>query len=160
MVGVGTDSWIPNSTKNQSISDNPDTCDLRSDNLDALMTFYGRLSPAEKEQFASALLARLDGKAYLPVSYFIVLVLWKIERLKDALEKAKAKLPQGEISVFGLSNVLMLLNGMLRYRYPDFTNEMLDQIEKFLDGLNEHAFQIPEKLAAIRTARLWQNHQQ
>jgi hypothetical protein len=122
--------------------------------LEALLTFYERLPPVEKDQFASALLTRIDGKAYLPVSYFIVLVLWKIGRLKEGLEKAKSNLPQGEISVFGLSNVLMLLNGLLRYRHPDFTNEMLDDIERFLDGLNEHPFQIPEKLAAIRTARL------
>jgi hypothetical protein len=158
MVGVGTDGWNPNSPKNQSISDNPDGCDVRSDNLEALMAFYERLSANEKEQFVSALMARLDGKAYLPVSYFIVLVLLKIERLKDALEKAKLTLPQGEISVFGLSNVLMLLNGLLRYRHPDFTSEMLDEVERFLDGLNEHSFQIPEKLAAIRTARLLQKN--
>jgi|GEM_PF-1965373 len=156
MVAFGGDGWNPNSPKNQSISDNPDTCDLRSDNLEALMAFYDRLSPAEKEQFVSALLTRMDGKVYLAVSYFIVLVLWKVGRLKDALEQAKSKLPQGEISVFGLSNVLMLLNGLLRFRYPDFTNEMLDDIERFLDGLNEHPFQIPEKLAAIRTSRLLQ----
>lgn len=120
------------------------------------MAFYERLSATEKEQVGSALMARLGGKAYLPVSYFIVLVLSKIGRLKDALENAKSKLPQGEISVFGLSNVLMLLNGLLRYRHSDFTNETLDDIERFVDGLNEHSFQIPEKLAAIRTARLLQ----
>jgi len=154
MTGVGTDGWNPNSPKNQSITDNPDVCDLRSDNLEALMAFYEHLSPGEKEQFASALVARLGSKAYLPVSYFIVLALSKSGRFKDALENAKSKLPQGEISVFGLSNVLMLLNGMLRYRHPDFTNEMLDEIERFLDGLNEHSFQIPEKLVAIRTTRL------
>jgi hypothetical protein len=156
MTGVGTDSWNPNSSKNQSICGNPDTCDLRSDNLEALLAFYERLSPVEKERCASALLTRIEGKAYLPVSYFIVLVLWRIGRLKEALEKAKSNLPQGEISVFGLSNVLMLLNGLLRYRHRDFTNEMVDDVERFLDGLNEYAFQIPEKLAAIRTARLLQ----
>lgn len=154
MTGVGTDSWNPISPKNQSISDTPDSCDLHSDNMEALMAFYERLSPVEKEAFASDLLARLDGKAYLPASYFIVLMLWRIDRLREALEKAKSSLPQREISVFGLSNVLMLFNGLLRYRHSDFTNEMLDDIERFLDGLNEHPFQIPEKLAAIRTARL------
>ncbi len=154
IAGVGTDSWNPTSPNNQSISANPDACDLRSDNLDALTAFYEGLSANEKGQFASALLARMDGKAYLPVTYFTVCVLWKIGRLKDALEKAKANLPQGEITVFGLSNALMLLNGLLRYRHPDFTNEMLDDIERFLVGLKEHPFQIPEKLAAIRTARL------
>jgi hypothetical protein len=49
---------------------------------------------------------------------------------------------------------------MLRYRHPDFTSEMLDEIERFLDGLNEHPFQIPEKLAAIRAARLLQRKSQ
>jgi hypothetical protein len=153
-TGAGTEGWNSNSPKNQSISDNPDVCDLQSDNLEALMAFYEPLSPSEKEEFASTLMARLGNKAYLPVSYFIVLVLLKIGRLKEALENAKSKLPQGEISTFGLSNVLMLLTGLLRYRHPDFANGMLDEIERFLDGLNEHSFQIPEKLAAIRTARL------
>jgi hypothetical protein len=154
IVGVGNDGWNSNSATNQSISDNPDTCEIRSDNVEALMAFYERLSLAEKDQFAAALLARMDKGAYLAVSYFIVLVLWRIGRLREALEAAKSKLPQGEIGVFGLSNVPMLLNGLLRNRYPEFTNEMLDDIERFLDGLNEHPFQIPEKLAAIRTARL------
>jgi hypothetical protein len=154
MAGVGSDSWSPNSPKNQSISEVPDTCDLRSDNLEALIAFYDRLTDPEKQQFAAALLARLDGRTYLPVSYFIVCVLWKIGKLKVALAKAKKDLPQGEIKVFGLSNVLMLLNGLLRYHHPNFTNDMLDDIERFLDGLNEHPFQIPEKLAAVRTARL------
>jgi hypothetical protein len=89
------------------------------------------------------------------------LILWFLASgrrvtLKEALEKAKSNLPQGEVSAFGLSNVLMFLNGLLRYKHPDFTSEMLDDIERFLDGLNEHSFQIPEKLAAIPTARLLQ----
>lgn len=94
MTGVGNDGWNPNSPKNQSISDNPDVCDVRSDNLVALMAFYERLSPAEKEQFAAALIARLGSKAYLPVSYFIVLALLKIGCFKEAFENAKSKLPQ------------------------------------------------------------------
>lgn len=104
-----------------------------------------------------ALLSRMDGKAYLRVTYFIVCVLWKIGRLREALERAKAQLTQGEIKMFGLSNTLMLFNGLLRSRYPDFTNNMLDDIEKFLLGLKEHPFQILEKIAAIRTARLMGN---
>jgi hypothetical protein len=156
IVGVGTDSWNPHSPKNQSISDDPGTVQLRSDNLNALLTLYERLaSPEEKGLFVAALLDRIDkGRGYLRVTYFIVCVLWKTGKLAAALEKAKADLPQGEIKEFGLSNTLMMLNGLLRYRHPDFTTEMLDDIEKFVHGLREHPFQIPEKIAAIRAARL------
>jgi hypothetical protein len=156
MVGVGTDSWNPNSPKNQSISDNPDAVELRSDNLNALLTLYERLpSSNEKDQFVAALLHRINkDKGYLPVTYFIVCVLWKTGKLSEALEKAKAELPQGEIKAFGLSNTLMMLNGLLRYGHPEFTTDMLDDIEKFVHGLREHPFQIPEKIAAIRAARL------
>jgi hypothetical protein len=155
LTGVGNDSWNPDSPKNQSISDDPSAAELRSDNLEAILAIYGRLATNDEQaRYASALLARMDGGAYLRVTYFIVCALWKIGRLQQALEGAKARLPQGEIKVFGLSNTLMLFNGLLRFRYPDFTDEMLDDIEKFLLGLKEHPFQIPEKIAAIRTARL------
>jgi hypothetical protein len=81
-------------------------------------------------------------------------MLWKIDHLSDALKKGRS-LPENEIKVFGLSNILYMLNGLLRYRHPDFTPEMLDQIESFVhDFKKESAFLILEKIAAIRSARL------
>lgn len=156
LTGFGQDSWNSDSPKNQSIVENPDTAEVHSDHLAALLTFYQRLSTeAEKEQFASALLDRLDAnKGYLRVSYFIVCVLWKIGRLSDALKKASL-FAENEIKLFGLSNILYMLNGLLRYRHTDFTPEMLDQIERFVHDLKkEHVFHIPEKVAAIRAMRL------
>lgn len=152
----GQDSWNPDSPKNQSVVENPDAGVIHSDHLSALLTFYQRLSAEdEREQFASALLDRLDAdKGYLRVSYFIVCVLWKIGRLSDALQKA-SRLPENDIKDFGLSNVLYMVNGLLRYRHTDFSPDMLDQIERFLHALKkEHPFYIPEKIAAIRAARL------
>jgi hypothetical protein len=102
-----------------------------------------------------ALLARLDAKkGYVGASYFIVCVLWSIGSLPDALRKAKHSLPTGNDKLYGLSNVLRLLNGLLKYRHPDFTNEMLDEIERMLRDLNEHPFRLPQKIAAIRADRL------
>ena len=45
---------------------------LKSDNLDALLSFYrGLMTGAERSRFAGALLQRLDGKkGYLDVSCF------------------------------------------------------------------------------------------
>ena len=134
---------------NQIIVSDPDAASLTSDNLEALVGFYRDLGSAEeRERFKRALLDRLaPNKGYLAVSYFIVAVLWTLGSLPEALEKAKRALPQNETRVFGLSNVLMLLNGLLKYRYPDFTNDMLDDIERMTHGLTEHTFMIPAKIA-------------
>jgi hypothetical protein len=156
LQGATTDSWNPNSPRPQSIAENPEAMELQSDNLEALLAVYSRLtSDEERGRFAAALLDRIDAeREYLAISYFIVCVLWKVGRLPDALSRAKANLPQGEIKVFGLSNVLMLLNMLLRYGYPDFDDAALDQIELFVRDLNEHTFQIPERIAAIRAVSL------
>ncbi|WP_156957877.1 hypothetical protein [Paracidovorax oryzae] len=156
MTGVGNDSWEANSPHNQSIAGDPEVAALQSDNLEALLAFNTRLSsPDEHGRLVAALVDRLgEGKGYLRVSYFIIYALWRLGHLSEALGTAKKALPQGEIKAFGMSNVLMLLNGLLRYRHPDFTAEMLDQVEGFVYGLSEHTFLIQEKIAAIRTARL------
>jgi hypothetical protein len=156
LTGVGNDSWTPDSPINQLIVANPEAASLCSDNLDALMTYYNRLTTdAERDRFVSALAARLDAnKGYLEVSYFIFCILLKVGQFTRALQKAKGDLPAGEQKAFGLSNVLMFLNGMLKYRHPDFTNEMLDGIERLIHDLDEHPFLIPQKLSAIRTSRL------
>jgi len=156
MTGIGSDSWIPNSPTNQLIVSDPEAASLKSDNLEALVGFYKGLgSDEERKRFKAALLERLsEKKGYLSVSYFIICVLWKIGSFDEALQKAKRELPDGEAKVFGLSNILMLLNGLLKYRYPEFTNDMLDAIERFIHGLTEHPFLIPAKIATIRAGRL------
>ena len=156
LTGVGGDSWTPNSPLNQVLVADPEAASLQSDNLQALVSFYEALTTdEEKARFEDALLDRLNEKrGYLAVSYFIVATLWKIGSLAVALRKAKRDLPEGEMRLFGLSNTLMLLNGLLKFRYPDFTNEMLDEIERMTHGLKEHTFLISAKIASIRACRL------
>ena len=121
-----------------------------------MLALYARLSSeSDRERFVAILLDRIDEhKGSLSVSYFIVCTLWKLGHLHDALIKVKTSLPQGEIKVFGLSNVLMMINGLLRYRHPDFTAEMLDEIEGLIHEMSEHTFMIADKISAIRTLRL------
>ena len=155
-TGVGNDSWTPNSPLNQVVADDPEAAALNSDNMDALVAFHQRLATDdERAHFLQVMLDRLDAKkGYLSIAYFIVAVLWRIGSLPEALQKARRDLPTGESTVYGLSNVLMLLNGLLKYRHPDFTNNMLDEIERMIHGLEEHPFRIPTKIAAIRANRL------
>jgi hypothetical protein len=154
--GVGTDSWTPNSPQNQLLVADPSAASLESDNLEALAGFYRQLSSdEERARFENALLDRLNAtRGYLAVAYFVLAALLKVGALSPALRKAKRDLPENETRFFGLSNVLMLLNGLLKFRYPDFSNEMLDDIERMIHGLSEHAFLIPARLAAIRASRL------
>jgi hypothetical protein len=156
MPGVGGDSWTADSPLNQLLAADVAVASLQSDNLDALVAFHARLSSDdEKRRFSQELLERLDeDRGYLGVSYFIVAILWRIGLLGEALRKARKSLPIGEERVFGLSNVLMLLNGLLKYRHSDFSPADLDEIERFIHGLKEHPFKILEKLAAVRAARL------
>jgi hypothetical protein len=153
---LGSDVRIMQDTANQEIIADTSVCELKSDNLDALLALHARLATEdERERFAGALLVRLDAeRGYARVAYLIVLTLWKIDRLDESLEAATFGLPEEDRRDFSLSNVLMLLNGLLRYRHSEFTSEMLDAIERFLEGSPEHAFRIPQKIAAIRAQRL------
>jgi len=42
------------------------------------------------------------------------------------------------------------LDALLKYQYPKFSAEMLDAIEQFLKGINEHTFKISERVSAVR----------
>ena len=153
---LGTDVRTMQATGNQEIVPHPETAEIKSDNLDALLALCARVdTDDEHDRFANALLSRLqDEKGYASVAYLIVLVLWKVGLLGEALEAAMFGLPEDDRKDFGLSNALMMLNGMLRYRHDDFTPDMLDTIERFLQGSQEHSFRIQQKIAAIRAQRL------
>ncbi len=158
MNQIGGDSWTPNSATNQEIASDPQAAELHSDNLDALLAVHARLtSDSERDRFANALLIRLrEDLGYSRVAYIVVLTLWKVGLLNEAFEAALFGLPEEDMSNFGLSNTLMMFNGMLRYRHPDFTGDMLDALDRFIQGSNEHCFRIPQKIAAIRSKRLLQ----
>jgi len=153
---LGTE-WLSKSvTSNQEIDTSSEWTEIKSDNLEALMSLYSRLTTDdERGRFKDALLGRLqEKKGYARVAYFVVLALWKIGLLEDALETAKHGLSEESQKDYGVSNILMLLNGLLRYRYTDFTPDMLDTIEHFLQGIQEPVFRIPQKISAIRVQRL------
>ena len=105
LVGASSEGWQADSPDNYLLAADPEAASLESDNLQALMDLYKGLgSDEERGRFRQELLARLDrNKGYQAVSYFIVLALWRIGSLAEALAKAKRDLPENESRFFGLA---------------------------------------------------------
>ncbi len=152
-IGVGSDLRTLCVPEDQSIVDDPENARVESDNVDLLLDYYRNLEGHEyKEVFKDALLRRMNKNSeYKAVAYFMVLVLIKIDRLSAALQVAKRDL-LGD-SEYGFNNILMLLDGMLKYNHNDFTNDQLDEIEIYIEDLEEHTFRISERLEVIRKLR-------
>jgi len=142
--GIGTEWRKADSPINQSIEMVPQNEYIISDNVRALINLYENLENSDdKSTFINSLLNRLSkDKEYASVGYLIFLVLFRIGKLELSFDIARAKLYKD--SEFGFSDALRLLDGLLRFEHPEFSKELLEKIEVFIDGLDEHAFRIPE----------------
>jgi hypothetical protein len=151
--GVGSDSREIGSPKLQSIVPDPENAKIESDNALTLIKFYSSLGNQEQNDFIQILLKRLSRETpYAPIGYFILFVLYHLDMLSKALETAKNQLQSD--SVYGFSDFLRLLDGLLKYEHPKFSARMLDEIERFLKGIKEDTFRISERLSAIRATSL------
>jgi len=173
------DSWTDSkSGERQEIVSDPENAHVFSENGDALVNFYKGLSDdAEKELFLNSLIFRINReKEYYCVSYLLLYVLFRIGQLNDGLVAAESYLqkkqplkqsllgrilqrePKAELlelhQRFGFSDALGLINGLLRYEHPSFSDKELDLIEVFISNVEEHAFRIDEKINSIRSFRI------
>ena len=154
--GVGTDWRKADSPELQSIVPDPENVKIESDNATMLIQFYQSLQKKDRIDFVNSLLKRIRREAvYASVGYFILLILYRIGHLNEALETAKEKL-KGD-SAHGFSDFLMLLDGLLKYEYTKFTTKMLNDVEQFLEGIKEDTFRISERLVSIRAISLGKN---
>ncbi len=155
--GVGFEWRETNSPKNQSIVEDVRQVQISSDNAQALGNLFHKSELTQQNEIIRALITRLSrDMEYVSVGYFILFVLFSFGHLVEALNVAKINLyghSNGDID-HGFSNFLWMLDGLLRFSHPSFTNKNLDQVEVFLDGIEEHVFRIPERIAAIRSFRL------
>jgi len=142
----------------QEVVTSPTIGAIRSENLDALLTvFQDLVTPEERETFVRALIARIHrDEEYASVGYFIILALFRLDRLGEGLSKAKADL-MGD-KEYGFSNLLWVVDGLLRFEHSLFSDDLLDDIERTIDGIEEHPFRIPQRIAAIRALRLSRGH--
>lgn len=125
---------------------------IESDNADSLVKLYASLSDSEQFRFVAALRRRLSRYGECaPVAYLSLLVLFRTGNLKEALSTARAYL-QGDESA-GFSEFLLLLDGLLRFEHRNFSDMMLDEVQRFIDSLDDYAFGIPDRLQEIRRKR-------
>jgi len=152
--GIGTEWRKADSPINNSIDTNSRKDYIISENAQALINLFERLKEKEDQEiFIKSLLDRISReKEYAPIGYLIFLVLFRIGRLEMAFDVAKEKLYKD--SGYGFSDALRLLDGLLRFEHGEFSKDLLEKIELFVDGLDEHVFRIPERLSAIRAYRL------
>lgn len=155
LPGFGTDVRGSNSAENQPIAINPEatTITIESDNADALLGLYDSLTTdPDRELFVSALLERLGrGTEYTSISYFVLFVLFKVGRFPEALRMVKGTLRDDE--GHALLDCLSVIDGLLRFKHPDFSAELLDEVEGFIHGL-KNCQRIDERIQAIRAIRL------
>ncbi len=152
--GIPTEYQRLGVTGEQLLEGTPIAGIITSDNVTALLDRYSRL-PTEDDRAAlrHCLLARLSRDTeYSSVGYLVMLFFLRIGRLADALDKAKQDLMGDERH--GFSDLLRLLDYLLRYEHSEFNDELLDTIETFVDGLHDHTFRIRDRIAAIRASRL------
>lgn len=169
------DGWTNSkSGERQEIISDPENSHVSSENGDTLVNFYNQLNlKPEKELFINSLTSRINReKEYYCVSYLILYVLFRIGFLKEGLDAIKNYLqikqslfdrlmqrkPKEELLVshqrFGFSDTMGLINGLLKYEHPSFSDKELDIIDQFVSDIDEHAFRIDEKINSIRSFRL------
>jgi len=152
-VGANADWRDADSPKNQSIVPSPEQASITSDNVSAMLGLFERLkTTVEKDHFRDYLLHRLHSQSeYASIAYFIVYVLYCTKQIEIALITAKKRLDDENYSI---SNVTMLIDGLLRHNHHKFEEKDLDTVERFVEGLQTHPFKILERVAAIRSYRL------
>jgi hypothetical protein len=152
--GVPSDSRPSDSPNEWRIETNSEATTIVSDNATALLGLYGSLqSSDEKKVFADSLTNRIwRTSEYAPIGYFIFFVLFRIGRTAEALAKAKRDLMDDK--AWGFSDLLRLLSGLLKVEHRRFSDDMLDQVERFVENVQEDTFLIPERIAAIHALRL------
>ncbi len=152
-TGVGNDSRTPGRATNQSIVEDPQPWAVTSDNGLALFHYFESLSGEDRQRFIAAIANRMDRTTeYAPVGYFCLFVLFRVHALDLALDTAKTEL-RGD-GAHGFSDLLRLLDGLLRFEHVSFDEEDLDLIEAFVRDLDEEEFRILERLAAVRAYRV------
>ena len=121
---------------------------LESANASGLIGYYKSLGERERTVFIEALTARLSAKTgYAPVAYLIVLVMFRLDMLPRAITTTLQQFPRGSRELVNLGSVL---DQLLRWEYPSFTEQQLADIERLVGHLPERVGHLlSERIVAV-----------
>jgi hypothetical protein len=132
---------------------NEDAKKVGSENVDRLMKIHGALVPSDRVELELYLLSHLHARSeYADVAYFIFLVLHRMGRTPDALRAARASLREDK--VHGYSNLLGTLSGLVSHEHFDISLDVYRDIQKALEGDQEHDFRLKQKINLARLLQL------
>ena len=152
LAGIGYQGRESNSPRRQWIVPDPEKASLHSDNLNALLRIFDRENDLGKRAIVEALLERITvGSEYTPIGYFFLLALSRMRQLPAALQTIKDRLRRDE--KFGFDDAVKMLSGFLQYEYPRFDDPALDEIERFMDGIDGFTHHLKERFVAARAVK-------
>ncbi len=93
----------------------------------------------------------MDARAIETAKSNLIIVPSWLDKL--LLRKPKERLLEGH-QRYGLSDLLGLINGMLRFDHNSFSDNDLEALEEYVSGAKEYTFRIREKINLIRALRV------
>ncbi|HRN70000.1 MAG TPA: hypothetical protein PLS49_02335 [Candidatus Woesebacteria bacterium] len=126
---------------------------VQSIHVTALVNLYKNSNTDDKDLIIKSLLKRLDKKSeYLNVAYLILFTLFELGFLNKAFTPSLQKLYGDKEN--GFSDMLRMIDFLLAYRYDEFNEELINEIEQFVYSTKEHSFRIKERINAIRVKNM------
>lgn len=149
----GAIEWRDVDAKIKFLYESSNKNNVQSEHIDALLSLYNSSFQKNKKNIIATSLNRVDKKSeYRDVGYLIIFFLFEVGHLREGLEMVLKKLKGDKANAFG--NVLRVLDFLLAFRYDEFEDHELDEIEKFTYSTKEHPFQIRERINAIRVRKM------
>lgn len=152
LAGIGYQGRASNSPKRQWIVRDPETASLHSDNLDAFIELFEKQGEDGKRTIIESLKQRIGlGSEYTPIGYFFLFALFRMGQLPMALRAIRDRLIDDE--KYGFDDSVKMLSGLIQYEHTSFDDSLLDEVEKFMDGLKGPAHHLKERCIAARAAK-------
>ena len=158
--GLGSVKSVANLTEYHSegeirefIYNNSSKENVKSINVDAIIKLFKSSTETQKRIIISSLSQRINKNSeYLNVAYLILFALFELKKFSQGLIIARKKLYGDNKN--GFSDVLRMIDTLLRFRHSEFSDKDLQDIEKLIDSVSESTFEIPQRINSIRIKRI------